>query len=93
MRNAFRLFHLVGRYPELLQDAMQGTRLQVRLMSPYDRAPAGKRDLRVIFALRHLEIQTTLRSQPTQAPQKLGRSHRPNVGQFCPIIKGWAAAQ
>jgi hypothetical protein len=33
-----------------------------------------------------------LHRQPTQAPQKLGRFHRPNVGQFCPIIKGWAVA-
>jgi hypothetical protein len=62
-------------------------------MSPYDRAPAGKRNLCVIFALRHLETQTALRSQPTQAPQKLGRFHRSNVGQFCPMIKSWAAAQ
>src|SRR5271169_134969 len=44
-------------------------------MSPYDRASAGKRDLRMALALRYREIQTARRSKPTQAPQKLGRFH------------------
>src|SRR5205814_3009167 len=59
----------------LRPSCLQGSGFQVCRMPSDHRAPPGKRDLRVVLALRHLKLQAALRSEPAQAAQELGRLH------------------
>jgi hypothetical protein len=56
-------------------------------MSSDDGAVAGKRDFRMVPALRYLKFKPAPCGEAAQAPQQLRRLHYRNVGQLCPIIK------